>query len=186
MAPSSAVSEILGRIEARLGDAEMAWNTITGTRGNGTMATASLRLGPRLTELHIEGFPGADFTSQGVLSLDLRYLTPYSPDRAPLAVDILYMPDGMGGPFWTSDGASMAPVVRVLSLDVWGAVGRVDALFAADLCLRPIISSATDPDTCRALSGRVETELFVGRGRAGAGRPGATAPVPGARADRAR
>lgn len=76
------------------------------------------------------------------------------------------------GPFWTSSGATIAPTVRVLALDVWGAVGRIDLLFAGELCLRKIISTATDQGRCQEVTGRIETELFVDYGAPrGARRP---------------
>lgn len=176
---SAAHGEVLGWIEADLGGKEMSWHTITVARTDGDIATASLRLGPRLTEFQIQGHRTAAFTSRDVLSLDLRYPVPFELGAPPVAIDILYMPEGMGGPFWTSAGAGMAPVVQLLSLDVWGSYGRVEALFAGELCLRPIISSATDPDTCRDLTGRIETELLVDRGAVRSGQ-GVAGPDSGA------
>ncbi|HCQ63879.1 MAG TPA: hypothetical protein DIU07_01285 [Rhodobacteraceae bacterium] len=123
-----------------------------------------------MTGLEIQGYPGAEFTSTNAISVDVRYLGQYAPDAVPMSVDILHMPDGMGGPFWTSNGATIAPTVRVLALDVWGAVGRIDLLFAGELCLRKIISTATDQGRCQEVTGRIETELFVDYGAPGGAR----------------
>ena len=166
-APGFAAAQGLGRIEARIGETDMRWQTITTARNSGTEASAALRFGPRLTELQIQGYPGAEFTSANAISVDLRYLGQFAPDAVPMSVDILYMPDGMGGPFWTSNGATVVPTVRVLELDVWGAFGRIDLLFAGELCLRKIISAATDPERCQEVTGRIETELFVDYGMSG-------------------
>jgi hypothetical protein len=167
VAPGRAASQGLGRIEARIGDTDMRWQTITTARTRGTEASAAIRFGPRLTEIQIQGYPGAEFTSSDAISVDVRYLGPYAPDAVPMSVDILYMPEGMGGPFWTSNGATIAPTVRVLALDVWGAFGRIDLLFAGELCLRMIISAATDPGRCQEVTGRIETDLFVDYGMPG-------------------
>ncbi len=170
VAPNLAAAQGLGRIEARIGAVDMRWHTITTERAGGTEASAGLRFGPRLTELQIQGFPGPQFTSTNAISVDVRYLGPYAPDAVPMSVDILYMPEGMGGPFWTSNGAPIAPTVRVLALDVWGAFGRIDLLFSGELCLRKIISAATDQGRCREVTGRIETELFVDYGTPGGAR----------------
>lgn len=171
MVPTTAAAGELGYLGARLGDTERLWFTITTERRGRTDASAMIRLGPRLTEIHVQGYPGREFTSRDVFSVETRYIGHFAPGMVPMSVDILYMPDGMGGPFWTSNGAGFAPVVRVLELDVWGAVGEMDMLFFGELCLKPYISAATDPETCREVSGRVVTELFVQRGPPHATRP---------------
>lgn len=160
-AATAARADELGRIAARFDGAELVWQTVAVRRADGTMATASLRLGPRMTELYLQGHRAGGDTRTDVFSLDLRYGSPYSDGAEPLFADILYMPEGMGGPFWTSDGAAEMPTIRVLTLEVWGGFGRVDAVFAGELCLKERITAAPDPTRCKEVTGRVETELFV-------------------------
>ena len=151
----------LGRITAFLDGQERTWHTITMEQLGGDVATASLTLGARLTELQVQGHPEPRFSTDDMLSLEVRYLGPYAPDATPLSLDIMYMPDGMGGPFWTTRGAPVQPEIDILVLDVWGGFGRLQAVFSGRLCLRRIISSATDPTTCKQVSGLIDTRLVV-------------------------
>ncbi|MDF0598311.1 hypothetical protein [Psychromarinibacter halotolerans] len=156
---TATTAEELGRITGFLDGEPTAWHTITMQQGGRTVATASVVQGVRLTELYVQGHPEARFGTAGLLSLEARYTGTYAPGATPLSVDVLFMPDGMGGPFWTSRGAARAPVLDIVSLEIWGNFGRLEAVFDAQLCLRPIISAATDPDTCRKVTGVIETEL---------------------------
>lgn len=159
--PVLASAAELGRITAFLDGQEREWHTISMEQGGQNVATASFEQTANLAELHLQGHPIPAFTSKDVLSIDVRYLGRYRPDDDPMSIEILYMPDGMGGPFWTSQGAVVRPRFRIVSFDVWGSIGRVEAAFDGELCLRPIISSATDPSTCKTVSGKVETDLFA-------------------------
>ena len=96
VAPNFAAAQGLGRIEARIGETELRWHTITTERTRGTEARAGIRFGPQLTGLEIHGYPGAEFTSTNAISVDVRDLGQYAPDAVPMSVDILHMPDGMG------------------------------------------------------------------------------------------
>lgn len=159
--PATGVAEELGRITAFLGGKQKSWLTITTTHSGGVIASASLTLGPRLAGFEIQGHPEARLSSREVLSIDVRFRAPLTAAGRPMAVDILYMPDGLAGPFWTSRGAPMPARFEILALEVWGAYARVEAQFDATLCLRPAISAATDPTECQALSGWLETKLAV-------------------------
>lgn len=159
--PGSLAAQELGRITGHLDGAARVWHTIRMTQMGRTVASAGIAQGPRLTEIGIQGHPEPRFATEGMLTLDIRYPGAYVPGAEPLSVDILYMPQGMGGPFWTSDGAPRRPNVEIVLLDVWGNFGRLRAAFAGQLCLRKIISSATDPENCREITGVVDTGLQV-------------------------
>lgn len=159
--PVSLGAQELGRIDGTLDGAARSWHTIQRTRMGRTVATASLVQGPRLTELNIQGHPEPRFSTDDVLSLEVRYLGAYFTGADPVSVDILHMPKGMGGPFWTTKGAPRPPSVEIVSLDVWGNFGRLHAAFAGLICQRKIISAATDPDDCKEVTGVVETDLQV-------------------------
>ncbi|WP_425049574.1 hypothetical protein [Psychromarinibacter sp. S121] len=161
MAVSQAAAGDLGRITAFLDGDPIVWHTITMQQGGRTVATASVTQGARLTEVYVQGHPEPAFGTAKLFTLEARYVGPYAAGVLPLSVDIMYMPDGMGGPFWTSRGATRAPSLDIVALDVWGNFGRLEAVFEGELCLRRIISSATDPATCRTVSGLIETEIFA-------------------------
>ncbi|MBS8227285.1 hypothetical protein DYI42_13730 [Vannielia litorea] len=131
------------------------------SQGGDATASASLRRGTRLTELSVHGHPEPAFSTRDVLSLEVRYLGAYAPGALPLSVDVMHMPEGMAGPFWTSRGAANPARVDIVELDVYGSYGRLVATFEAELCFRPIISSATDTGNCRPVTGLIETEIVV-------------------------
>ncbi|SIN82534.1 hypothetical protein [Vannielia litorea] len=159
--PLPARAETLGRITAYLGGESLTWHTIDVTLGARRMVTASFEQGARLTELRIQGHPEPRFTTRDVFSVDVRYLGAYAPGAVPLSVDVIHLPQGMGGPFWTSRGAGRPATVEVVELRVWGNYGRLVASFEAELCYRPMISAATDPQNCRPVTGVIETELVA-------------------------
>jgi len=159
--PGAVRAEELGRITAYLNGASTTWHTVTMQQGGRRVATASFAQGARLSELHVQGHPEPRFTTRDVFSVEVRYLGRYAPGAVPLSVDVMHMPDGMGGPFWTSRGAGTEPTVEINALEVWGNYGRLTAHFTAELCFLRIISSATDPENCRAVTGLIETELSV-------------------------
>ncbi|MCO6382774.1 hypothetical protein [Oceanicola sp. 502str15] len=159
--PMPAAAEGLGRITAYVDGVARGWHTISMEQGGARVATASLLRGPRLTELRVQGHPEPRFSVRDVFSLEVRWVGAYAPGAVPLSVDVIHVPEGMGGPFWTSRGARRAAVVDVVELEVWGGYGRLVATFEAELCRKPIISSAVDPETCRMVTGVVETEISV-------------------------
>ncbi len=159
--PGAAAADNLGRITAFLDGESMTWHTVTMQQGGKTVATASFGQGARLAELYIQGHPEPEFSSRDMFSIDVRYLGTYMPGAEPMSVDVMHIPEGMGGPFWTSRGAPTPASIEIVDLEIWGNFGRLTASFTAELCLRKIISSATDPSTCRAVTGVIETELLV-------------------------
>ncbi|QDC10449.1 hypothetical protein FHY55_14885 [Oceanicola sp. D3] len=159
--PLPASAEELGRITAFVAGEAKQWFTITMTQGGRQVATASFEQGARLTELRVQGHPGPSFSTRDVFSLDVRYEGPFTPGAVPLSVDVMHVPEGMGGPFWTSRNAGKPAQVDIVELEVWGSYGRLVATFEAELCFRPIISSATDTGNCRAVTGVIETEISV-------------------------
>lgn len=160
-APLPATGEALGRITAYLDGVPQNWHTVTMQQGGRKVATASFTQGARLSELRIQGHPEPRFSTRGVFSLEVRYLGIYVPATLPLSVDVMYVPEGLGGPFWTSRGATRPATVDVVELETWGNYGRLVAAFDAELCLRAMISAFTDPTTCREVTGVIETELSV-------------------------
>jgi len=157
----AAAADDLGRITAFLDGESMTWHTITMQQGDKSVATASFEQGARLAELYIQGHPEPRFSTRDMFSIEVRYQGTYVPGATPMSVDVMHIPEGMGGPFWTSRGATAPATIDIVELDVWGNFGRMTASFEAELCFREIISSATDPSKCRAVTGVIETELFV-------------------------
>ncbi|MGR3795449.1 hypothetical protein [Vannielia sp. SX4] len=159
--PLPVAAEGLGRITAYIAGEAEEWHTITMEQGGRKVATASFEQGARLTELRVQGHPEPRFTSRDVFSVDVRFEGPFAPGAEPLSVDVMHVPEGMGGPFWTSRGAAKPARIDIVELEVYGSYGRLVATFEAELCFRPIISSATDTGNCRPVTGVIETEIAV-------------------------
>jgi hypothetical protein len=158
----SAAAEGLGRITAFVEGEARTWHTVTHEQRGRRVATASYSQGQRLAELAVQGHPVPRFTVENVLSVEARYLGPVAPGALPLSVDVTLAPEGLGGPFWTTRGAGEgAAELEIVTFDLLGRYGRLEAIFTARLCYRRSISYATDGARCRAVTGLIETELFV-------------------------
>ena len=76
-----------------------------------------------------------------------------------MAVDILYTPNGLSGPLWTSRGAPTPPELQILSFEIWGETGDLTAIFSGQICKRPRLFSQTDTTDCKSLNGLIETRI---------------------------
>ncbi len=158
--PLPVSAEALGRITAFIGGEERIWQTVTMEQGGRTLGTASFDQGPRLTTLRIQGHPEPRFTTRDVFSVEVRYVGDYADGAVPLSVDVIHVPEGMGGPFWTSREATQPARVDVIEFGIWGTYGRLVAAFEAELCFRPMLSAPTDRSRCVPVTGVIETDLL--------------------------
>ena len=158
-APASA--ETLGRMTAFLDGVPLDWHLITFVKGGEVTASASFRQTPYKAELILHGHAKERFASKGGLSVEARFGGVFEVGAEPIGLDILYLPEGLRGPIWTSNDATTAPRIEIIAFDVWGDVGHVEAVFQGELCLRQFIYSPTDTSQCKSLSGQVTTDLAV-------------------------
>lgn len=149
----------LGQIDAFIDGERHIWRTITLEQSGETISTARFHQSARMAELYLQAHPEPRFTTHDVISLEVRYLGQYSPKAEPMDVEILYMPNGMGGPFWTSRGAPLSATIDVIDFDIWGDVGKITVAFSGEICHRAKISAVPDPTNCKTVSGVAETEL---------------------------
>ena len=146
---------------AFLDGAPMDWHLITFETGGEVTASASFRQTPHRADLILHGHVEDRFASKGGLTVEVRYEGLFDAEAKPIGLDILYLPEGLRGPIWTSSDANRAPDIEIIAFDVWGNVGRVEAVFQGELCLRQYIYSPTDRSQCKTLSGQVSTDLVV-------------------------
>lgn len=135
------------------------WHLIEIKQGARRVASASFRQRPHGAELVLHGYPEPRFSSRGALAIEVRYRGVFEPGDDPIGLDILYQPEGMRGPLWTSNDAPEAPKIEIVEFDVWGEAGELEAVFSGQICLREFIFSPTDISRCMALSGQVSTRL---------------------------
>lgn len=156
-----AYAEELGRMTAFLDGEERVWYTITFPQAGETVYTATLERKPYQVELLLQGHPVPAFTSKDALSVDARFPGDYTLGDDPLSVEILYTPNGLSGPLWTSRGAPTAPRLQIVELDAWGGAGHLVAVVSGEICRRARLFSRTDPSDCKRISGKIETRLDV-------------------------
>ena len=154
-------AEELGSITGFLDGKDRLWHTITLDQGGKRVATATLLQQGHFAELRIQGHPVPAFTSKEVISIDARFPVHYKAGDQPTSVEILYTPNGLSGPLWTSRDAPVPPRLEILELDAWGGVGSVLAVITGQVCKRPSLFSRTDTSDCKNLNGKIETRIEV-------------------------
>lgn len=159
--PLTTNAEGVGEFTMFVDGEQRVWHAITMVQSGQTVWTATLEQRNHLTELQLQGHPVPHFTSKDVLSIDIRYSGQYAPGDEPASVEILYTPNGLSGPLWTSRGAKTQPRLQIVAFDIWGNAGQLIAVVTGEICIRPRLFSQTDPTNCKSLNGKVETRLQV-------------------------
>ncbi len=155
-----AVADELGRITAFLDGEEQTWHTITMTQGGQPVATASFEQTSHYADLYLQGHPEPRFVSKGMLSVDVRYAGQFTPDDDPMAIEIMYLPNGMGGQFFTSRGAGEMARFQIVAFDVWGTAAELVAAFSGRLCSTRM-NAPVDPTDCMRISGQITSRIAV-------------------------
>ncbi len=150
----------LGRIDADLGGEARVWHTISLEQDGEVHASAEFRKSAMFTMLHLQGHPEARFTTSDVLNIDLMWRGDPKPGAAPMSVEVMFMPAGMKGPFWISEGAPEAAGADLV-VERDGDRGRVSGTFSAMLCRQDSVTAAPDTGDCRTISGSVDSGLIV-------------------------
>lgn len=154
---AAAGAQTLGEIEAYLDGEPRYWHTIMVDRGERQFPTAMFRVHESGVDLFLQGHSGPVFSTEQVISIDLRL----GPDLEPVSGGLLYLPGGIGGPLWTTQDALQASQFDVLSIDFSDDGGHVEAIFEGEICLSTGPTLRSEPATCRDVAGRVLTELVA-------------------------
>ena len=157
---NSAVAQELGRITAFLDGEEKDWHTITMIQGGKPVPTASLDQTSHYADLYLQGHPEPRFVSKGMLSVDVRYAGQFEPESQPMAIEIMYLPNGMGGQFFTSRGAGEDARFQIVAFDVWGAAASLVAAFSGKLCATRM-NAPVDQANCLRISGQVTSRIAI-------------------------
>ena len=156
----ASAQEPLGQIRGFLDGEEIIWHTIVMTQGGEGVATADFEQSPQHADLYLQGHLEPRFVSKGMLSVEARYAGQFDPDAEPISIEIIFMPNGLGGQFFTTRGANTAPWFQVLDFSVWGKGGTIIAAFSGELCAARM-NPPRDPTVCKTLTGQVSTRVFV-------------------------
>lgn len=156
----AAGADELGIIEADFGGEARVWHTISLEQGGEFHASAEYRKHSGFTMLNVQGHPEPKFTTSDVLSVNLMWMGDPNPGTAPMTVEVMFMPEGMKGPYWISaDAPEAAEADLVVEAD--GDRGRVSGTFRAMLCRQSDMSTPPDTNDCKTISGTVDSGLLV-------------------------
>lgn len=154
-APSQASSPV-GTISAELGGEQREWQTLA-VPSEGT-ATAQWRDIGGMLMLSIQGHdPQADSILHGVLSIETT-LMGSSADANVMSTVFSYFPEGLSGPFYSSDDAGQPGMIDLMQLDT--EAGNTQGTFEGVMCRRESMFAEMDLDDCLTLSGRFDAELL--------------------------
>lgn len=150
--------DALGTMRAFIDGDEAVWYTITMNQGGKPVATASFAQSAQYTDLYLQGHVEPRFISKGMLSVEVRYSGLFDPTTEPVSVEIIYMPNGLGGQFFTTRGSE--PQFQIVDISVWGNSGELTAAFSGKLCAA-WMNRPRDTSDCKTLSGQVTTRMAV-------------------------
>lgn len=154
-APASA-QQPMGSINATIDGDAQEWATLMLARED--TATASYTdFGP-VTSITIQGHDlGADSILNNVLSIEAS-LMGRNAAAQPLDMSVSLFPEGMRGPFYTSEETEDETTVSFERLE-FGEPGIAEGTFSARICRRDGMFGEVDLGDCRAIEGRFETQL---------------------------
>ena len=163
LAPLAAHSDsVLGQIRAFLDGDERIWHTIVMQQGGKSVATASFKQSAHHGDLYLQGHLEPRFVSKGMLSVEVRYAGQFAPEAEPRSIEIIYLPNGMGGKFFTTRGTEPPPRFQIVDFNVWGARGEIIAAFSANLCAA-WMNRPRDLSDCMTLEGQVTSRVEIER-----------------------
>ncbi|MBF9030455.1 hypothetical protein HKCCE3408_08615 [Rhodobacterales bacterium HKCCE3408] len=160
---AAAGAEEFGTIETTYAGEGRTWFTISMVQDGETLASADLSEGRMgLVNLHLQGHPRPTFTSSDVLSIDATFMGEVAAGAEPMTLEIMYLPEGMSGPIWTSQDAPTPPMIVLETLETAeaGQVGSVAATFAGEVCFRASMREEPDPTNCNTIEGRIDSQLL--------------------------
>ncbi|WP_421704343.1 hypothetical protein [Aliiroseovarius sp.] len=151
-------AQVVGQVDANWQGGLRSWQVVTIERQSGPVHSGEfdpVRLG---YEIAIQAVADAAQPNQDSISFELLLVQQEGQGSFLRAGDMLFLPQGMSGPFWSSRGNPFT--LEVLYFDVWGDVGNLEAVFDGTLCHRARLSAPVDRDNCRAINGFISTKLY--------------------------
>lgn len=150
-------AQVVGQVDAIWQGWLKSWRVVTIDRQSGPVHAAEfgpVRLG---YEIAIQAFADAAQPTRDSISFEFLLVQKEGQGSVFQAGDMLYLPQGMSGPFWSSRGSPFT--LEVLHFDAWGDVGTLEAVFDGTLCQRARLSEPVDRDNCRTINGFISTKL---------------------------
>ena len=158
--PTVINAEEVGKINLTMNGEAREFFVISATRGDETVRTASFKDDGRLPSLDVQGHPVPRFTASDVFSISAFWFGSFDPGKSP-DVEIIYLPETMTKPFYTSDQVPEAPQFTLDSFEQDGTSGRATGSFTAKLCFVPKLYEPPDMNDCKVIEGTFDTALDV-------------------------
>lgn len=162
--PSFLLAEEIGTMTVELDGEARRFHFISVTRGERTAMSAGFVDHERLPSLNLQAHPEPRFTTRDVVSVSGSWFGGYSADKPLTGVEILFLPEGMSKPFYTTDQVPGDPDLTLDSFGIDGDTGQASGTFSGKLCRVEKLYEAPDMNDCKDISGTFETVLQV-RGR---------------------
>ncbi|QEP30327.1 hypothetical protein [Pukyongiella litopenaei] len=159
--PTAVSAEGVGTITADFGGETKEWHIISVTRGNETAISAGYRDHRLLPTLSLQGHPEPRFTVNDVLSISGRWFGGYDESKPISGVEIIFMPNGLSNPFYTSDQVPGDPVMTLERFEKDGEAGHATGVFSGKVCLVPEMYAEPDMSDCKDISGSFDTPLRI-------------------------
>lgn len=159
--PSAVFADQIGEVSATFDGSERQWYTLERTVGEQTAASASFRNTKRLSSLNIQAHPEPRFSNVGVLSISASWFGTFELGKAPVSVEVLYLPEGMSNPFYTSDQVTDGATLAIESINLDEGSGHITGRFTAKLCHVTELYEAPDMGDCKDIDGAFDTKLQV-------------------------
>lgn len=159
--PQFGFAESVGTVDVDLGGEVRTFHTVGMKRDGQTAMTSTFNLSDRLSDLTIQAHPVPRFTSTDVISINASWFGAYSDGAAPASVEVLWLPEGMSKPFYTSDQVSEAPVLEIGMINRDGETGQITGTISATVCRVSGLYEPPDMEDCLPLTGTFDTQVLV-------------------------
>ncbi|OWU85995.1 hypothetical protein ATO6_03750 [Oceanicola sp. 22II-s10i] len=161
LTPTLIRADGIGTVDATFDGEARTYHTISVKHGEDTAATATYNNTSRLSSLSIQAHPAPRFTSTDVLSISIDWIGEIDAAKSPMSVEVLYLPQGMSKPFYTTDQMPEAPKITFDSLDISASPGHATGTVEATLCLVPKLYEAPDPTDCMQITAGFDTAIYA-------------------------
>lgn len=161
VSPATLWADEIGKLTASFDGEDREWHVISVTQGERTAMSASFGGSKRLPTLSVQGHPEPRFTTSDVISVSGSWFNGYAPGKDVTGVEIIFMPQGMNKPFYTSDQVPGDASMVLESLDLSEEAGEAHGTFDGRICLVQELYAEPDLEDCMDVSGRFDTALQV-------------------------
>ncbi len=158
-ASNAGLAEQIGTVSLTLDGETEEWFTASGKVGDNTAYTVSFTPSNRLSKLNIQAHPEPKISAKDFMAISVSYFGEYEAGKSPMNVEVLYLPEGMSNPFYTSAGLPTKPTVEVEAMEFDEGFGQIIGTFGATVCKVQGLYEDPNTDDCIEISGRFDSQI---------------------------